>query len=111
MTCHRFLKTERILKSVDFKAVYKSSKRMSSKNFFVVWRPSEIRHIGITVSAKVGKSNIRNRIKRVIREFFRLNKERFPLGDCVVTARPSAGFLENDDIRKEMNSIFGEKNA
>ena len=44
--------------------------------------------IGITVSKKLGKAHIRNRIRRRLREVYRLNEEKFQPGwDIVVVGR------------------------
>ncbi len=54
--------------------------------------------VGITVSKKLGKAHIRNRVRRRIREAYRLNEEKFQPGwDIVVVARSRAidcGFSE-----------------
>ena len=47
--------------------------------------------IGITVSKKLGKAHIRNRVRRRFREVYRLNEEKFQPGwDIVVVARSKA---------------------
>ena len=47
--------------------------------------------VGITVGKKLGKAHIRNRIRRRIREVYRLNEEKFQPGwDIVVVARTKA---------------------
>ena len=47
--------------------------------------------VGITVSKKLGKAHIRNRIRRRIREVYRLNEDKFQPGwDIVVVARSKA---------------------
>ena len=47
--------------------------------------------VGITVSKKLGKAHIRNRIRRRIREVYRLNEDKFQSGwDIVVVARSRA---------------------
>lgn len=44
--------------------------------------------VGITVSKKLGKAHIRNRVRRRLREAYRLNEEKFAPGwDIVVVAR------------------------
>lgn len=44
--------------------------------------------VGITVSKKLGKAHIRNRVRRRFREVYRLNEDRFQPGwDIVVVAR------------------------
>ncbi len=45
--------------------------------------------LGISIPRKVGKAVRRNRIKRIVREVFRNNREQFPLhADIVITVRP-----------------------
>ena len=47
--------------------------------------------VGITVSKKLGKAHIRNRVRRRFREIYRLNEEKFRPGwDIVVVARGKA---------------------
>ena len=47
--------------------------------------------VGITVSKKLGKAHIRNRVRRRIREVYRLNEDKFQPGwDIVVVARSKA---------------------
>ena len=44
--------------------------------------------VGITVSKKLGKANVRNRVRRRLREVYRLHEERFQPGwDIVVVPR------------------------
>ena len=47
--------------------------------------------VGITVSKELGKANVRNRIRRRLREVYRLNEDKFQPGwDIVVVARTRA---------------------
>ena len=47
--------------------------------------------VGITVSKKLGKAHIRNRVRRRFREVYRLNEEKFlPGWDIVLVARSRA---------------------
>ena len=47
--------------------------------------------VGITVSKKLGKAHVRNRIRRRLREVYRLNEDKFlPGWDIVVVARSRA---------------------
>ena len=57
--------------------------------------------VGITVSKKLGKAHIRNRIRRRLREVYRLNEEKFQPGwDIVLVARSRALDANFADICK-----------
>ena len=62
---------------------------------------TEGNRVGITVSKKLGKAHIRNRIRRRLREVYRLNEERFQSGwDIVVVARSKAVDAEFSRLTK-----------
>ena len=49
---------------------------------------TDTNRVGITVSKKLGKAHIRNRIRRRFREVYRLNEDKFQPGwDIVIVAR------------------------
>ena len=79
-------KKERILKRADFIDINLHGKRFRTENFTIIARPNggDITRLGITVSKRVGNSTKRNRVKRLIREFFRLHKHAIPKGYDVV---------------------------
>ena len=52
---------------------------------------TEGNRVGVTVSKKLGKAHIRNRVRRRLREVYRLNEDLFQPGwDIVVVARTKA---------------------
>ena len=62
--------------------------------------------VGITVSKKLGKAHIRNRVRRRIREVYRLNEEKFQPGwDIVVVARVKAIDASFDALTKSYLSL------
>jgi len=70
---YSFPKTCHLRKSSDFQRVRQGGKRRHSSNFIVVvlHRSNSLTRLGLTVSRKVGGAVQRNRVKRLIREFFR----------------------------------------
>ena len=60
-----------------------------------------VNRVGITVSKKMGKAHIRNRIRRRLREVYRLNEAGFRSGwDIVVVARGKAVDAPFDKLTK-----------
>lgn len=81
------------MKNKDFQIIYKKGKSYANKYLimYVLNNREEENRLGISVSKKVGNSVIRHRITRLIRESYRLQKEKFQLGyDIVVIARSNA---------------------
>lgn len=82
-----------IKKNRDFQVVYKTGKSYANKLLimYAVYMEAGDTRIGISVSKKVGNSVVRHRVTRLIRESYRLNKEKIKTGlDIVVVARPAA---------------------
>jgi len=63
--------------------------------------------LGLVVSRRVGNSVRRNRIKRLLREWFRLNKQSIPLPgkDLVVVAYPGADALSLEALTGELLAV------
>jgi ribonuclease P protein component len=73
--------------------VRKSGKRFSFAGFLAQAKSKHnglaIRRLGIKVTRRVGNAVVRNRMKRIFRELFRLHQNELPLQcDLVVVAHP-----------------------
>ena len=61
--------------------------------------------LGITVSTKIGHAVVRNKIRRRLREIYRLNEENIARGlDIVVVARVKSRYAEYDRLEKDFLS-------
>jgi ribonuclease P protein component len=65
------------------------------------------RRLGITVTRRVGRAVVRNRLKRYIREGFRKQRSTLPRGtDVVVVARSAAVSLRASEVEQELGRLF-----
>ena len=89
-----------IKKNNDFQKVYRTGKSYANRLLimYVMRAEREDTRIGISVSKKVGNSVVRHHITRLVRESYRLNKDRVKTGlDIVVVARAAA---KESDFKK-----------
>ncbi|MGR3311570.1 MAG: ribonuclease P protein component [Candidatus Brocadiales bacterium] len=72
----QFPKSERLLKRKEFQRVFDEGRKLRSNELLVYALPNGMdkSRLGLIVGKKVGNAVRRNRIKRIIREAFRLNK-------------------------------------
>src|SRR5688572_19196580 len=84
---------ERLHQKRDFKRVFEEGHRVSHSGL-TMWayhHPSEIAQkprLGLAIPKMYGNAVARNRMKRLLREVFRLNKGRLPQGvDLIFSAR------------------------
>jgi ribonuclease P protein component len=107
-----FGKDEHVRKKQDYTRIYAQGVRRYSERFTIITCRNETgaRRLGMTVSKKVGNAVQRNRIKRLLREFFRLNKSRLPASqDIVIIAKRGILPLTYSDVCRELGSRLIER--
>ncbi len=97
--------TVSIKKNRDFRFLYHKGKSAVTPVLAMYARKTKntSNRIGITVSTKVGKAVVRNRVRRRIREAYRLNEKHFISGaDIVIVARRRASAVSFSEIEKNL---------
>lgn len=101
--------TESLKKNSDFQLVFKNGKSKANKYFimYVLKNDSDKNSLGISVSKKVGNSVIRHRIKRLVKESYRLHEDLFNSGlNIVVIARKGADELDFHQTEKSLMHLM-----
>jgi ribonuclease P protein component len=105
----RFPRRARLLKPDDFKAAFESGKREQMPLFSAVvcsGHGEQVR-LGLAVARKaVAEAHDRNRIKRHIRESFRLNQHRLPFVDLVILPRTAAARAPAAELRQQLEKLW-----
>ena len=112
MPSFSFSKKERLLKPGDFVKINRSGKREQAPHFAVVYAENGLgmSRLGITVSRRTGNAVVRNKAKRLIREFFRLHKLDLPHGhDILIAAKRGASGLDYWEVEEELSDFFLDK--
>ncbi|MDL1955757.1 MAG: ribonuclease P protein component [Candidatus Desulfofervidus auxilii] len=107
-----FSKRERIRRQKEFLAVLKKGKKWQTSHFVIFLKPNtqSCTRLGIRVGRDVGKAVKRNRIKRLIREFFRLHKYELPVGhDVVIMVKKDATSLSYHQVCKELSQVLCQR--
>ena len=101
-----FSKIEKLLNRAEFVNLNRSGRRHHTRHFVFIFKKNGLSfaRLGITVSKKIGNAVQRNRVKRLIREFFRLHRDHFPKGfDFVIAAKRNAISLNYSDLTEELS--------
>ena len=93
-------------KRKQFTYVYKRGKSVPGKYLTLVYLRAREHKVGFSVSAKVGNSVRRNRVRRCLREDFRLLRPRLAMGKYIFVARPAAGTLTHKALTHEMKHLL-----
>ncbi len=105
----------RIRKKKEFEAVYNGGRKFSHQLFIAFYLKNSYGYsrLGLTVSKKIGNAVVRNRVKRLIREVFRLNRHELKGNyDIVFNVKKGISNSSFDDVESAFMDLvdFLEKN-
>jgi ribonuclease P protein component len=102
-----FPRSARLLNGRDFKRVFDHRKTSGNSLFRIHYAPSETARLGVAVSKRVSpKAVVRHRIRRQVRESFRIKRDELAGCDYIVMARPAAAQATPAELRMALNQLW-----
>lgn len=105
-----FSREKRLLTPRQFKSVFDSpTGKVPGRNVLLLARDNDLDHprLGLVIGKKSVKLSVeRNRLKRQIRESFRLNQDSLVGWDIVIVARKGLGDLDNSELVLQFGKLW-----
>lgn len=105
----RFTKLSRLRSQIDFANVFSKSFKVHGQGFILFFRPNVYGQprLGLAISRKVStRAVIRNRLKRVVRESFRLHQANIGAFDVVFLGQPVLATVSAAEIFAALNRAW-----
>ena len=105
----RFGANLRLRSKLQFDAVYSGGRRVDDRFFALRVKPNGLTHarVGLAVAVKTaGNAVKRNRIRRLVRESFRLAQHELPAVDIVVAAKFPAREAPATSLRASLATLW-----
>lgn len=94
----------RLLTGKDFQQVFDNVElKVPDRNILLLATPNGLGHarLGFVISKKNVRHAVkRNRVRRIMRESFRLNQHNLPAVDILVMARQGLGEVDKEDLHR-----------
>ncbi len=105
-----FSREKRLLTARHFKAVFDSpTGKVPGKNLLLLARENGLDHprLGLVIGKKSVKLSVqRNRLKRLMRDSFRLHQDLLVGWDIVIVARKGLGDVENPELHQHFGKLW-----
>lgn len=92
----------------DFLRAMAQGRRLHTRHFGITLAPGPAGRprLGLVVTKRFGKAVKRNRIRRLLREFFRRHKGELPPEDLIIMAKKGAGTLTYHQVQEELSRVL-----
>ena len=99
---------EMIKKDRQFRYIYSRGKSFANKKLVIYYikNNDEKLRVGISISKKVGKAVVRNRLRRLIKENIRLNQNLKSGYSMIFLARGGADDLDFNTMKSSINHLL-----
>lgn len=108
-------KTKMLKKNYEFSNIFSKGKYYSGKTIeaFILNNKEKSNYLGLAISVKSGHAYQRNRVKRLLRENYRLLEDKIKTGESMVFLWKKKADISNanfDQIKEDMLGIFRNAN-
>lgn len=100
----------RLRKNRQFQYVYHRGRSVACREMALLYAKGSRMLVGFSVSRKVGNSVVRNRVKRRLREQFRLLMPQLANGQYVVVAREGAAKADSKALGASLRTLLRRQN-
>ena len=110
---YRLVKQAKMIKTDDFSSVFNFRKRISTEHLAIHYQPNmhDRARLGLVVGKKTAKLAVsRNYMRRVLREFFRLQQHEICHVDLIIRVQKKFSKVDFIKIKQEFNSLIAKLN-
>jgi ribonuclease P protein component len=110
---YRLVKQAKMIKTDDFSSVFNFRKRISTQYLAIHYQPNmhQRARLGLVVGKKTAKLAVsRNYMRRVLREFFRLNQHQICHVDLIIRVQKKFGRGDFIQIKQEFDFLISKLN-
>jgi ribonuclease P protein component len=110
---YRLIKQAKMIKTDDFSSVFNFRKRFSLQYLAIHYQPNTLERprLGLVVGKKTAKLAVsRNYMRRVLREFFRLNQHQICHVDLIIRVQKKFDKVDFIQIKQEFDTLITKLN-
>ena len=101
-------KENRIKKSHEIASIVKLRNKVFSNNYVVYFQQNSLdkNRFAVSVSKKIGKANVRNKVKRITRNLFRHELDNLKCVNVVVVAKDDLSKVSFEELKNEVSFLI-----